>query len=40
MTIGLVGIGLAKNVFALDGLEAASKRRPVRLAIRRDPLLE
>ena len=40
MTIVFVGIDLAKNVFALHGVDDAGKARLVRPAVRRDQLLE
>lgn len=36
VAMGRVGIDPAKNVFALHGLDAAGKARPVRPAVRRD----
>ena len=36
MTIVFLGIDLAKNVFALLGVESAGKARPDRLAIQQD----
>ena len=40
MTIVFVGIDLAKNVFALHGVDEAGKARLVRPAVRRDQLVE
>lgn len=40
MTIVFVGIGLAKNVFALHGVDEAGKAALVRPVVRRDQLLE
>ena len=40
MSIVFVGIDLAKNVFALHGVDDAGKARLVRPAVRRDQLLE
>jgi transposase len=40
VTIVFVGIDLAKNVFALHGVDDAGKARLVRHAVRRDQLVE
>ncbi len=40
MTIVFVGIDLAKNVFALHGVDEAGKAALVRPVVRRDQLLE
>ncbi len=40
MTIVFVGIDLAKNVFALHGVDEAGKAVLVRPVVRRDQLLE
>ena len=40
MTIVLLGIDLAKNVFALHGVEGGGKPAQVRPTVRRDQLLE
>ena len=39
MTILFVGIDLAKNVFALHGVDDAGKARLVKPAVRRDQLV-
>ena len=40
VTIVFVGIDLAKNVFALHGVDDAGKARLVKPAVRRDQLVE